>query len=108
MRLIDADALQKEYKARHEGKRLLLIDVAPSIEPEQQWTPCGERLPDADGVYIVDDRRFGKWIHTAGYRKNSNSWCELHGVYYDDHYGRYDDQDKIIAWMPLPEPYKQV
>lgn len=36
MRLIDADALQAEYKKRHEGKRLLLIDVAPTIEPERK------------------------------------------------------------------------
>lgn len=31
MRLIDADALQKEYQKEH-GKRLLLIDVAPTID----------------------------------------------------------------------------
>ena len=30
-RLIDADALQKEYQKEH-GKRLLLIDVAPTID----------------------------------------------------------------------------
>lgn len=33
MRLIDADALQAEYKQYHDGKRLLLIDTAPTIEP---------------------------------------------------------------------------
>ena len=41
MRMIDADALQNEYKQSHEGKRLLLIDVAPTIEPEPKkgkWT----------------------------------------------------------------------
>ena len=32
MRLIDACALQEEYKARHGGKRLLLIDVAPTVD----------------------------------------------------------------------------
>lgn len=31
MRLIDADTLQKEYQKEH-GKRLLLIDVAPTID----------------------------------------------------------------------------
>lgn len=33
MRLIDADALQAEYKQYHGGKRLLLIDTAPTVEP---------------------------------------------------------------------------
>lgn len=38
MRAIDADALQNEYKQSHEGKRLLLIDVAPTIEPKKgKW-----------------------------------------------------------------------
>lgn len=31
-RLIDAIALQEEYKQRHDGKRLLLIDVAPTVD----------------------------------------------------------------------------
>lgn len=31
MRLIDADALQKEYMTYNDGKRLMLIDVAPTI-----------------------------------------------------------------------------
>ena len=31
MRLIDADVLQKEYQKEH-GKRLVLIDVAPTID----------------------------------------------------------------------------
>ena len=32
MRLIDASVLQEEYKKRHDGKRLLLIDVAPTVD----------------------------------------------------------------------------
>ena len=47
MRLIDADALQKEYMHEHDGKRLMLIDVAPTIEPE---------------------RKKGKWLLSDGYR----------------------------------------
>lgn len=35
-RLIDADALQKEYMYEHDGKRLMLIDVAPTIEPQRK------------------------------------------------------------------------
>lgn len=34
MRLIDADALQREYMQFHDGKRSVLVDVAPTIEPE--------------------------------------------------------------------------
>lgn len=36
MRAIDADALQAEYKKYNKGKRLLLIDTAPTIIPERK------------------------------------------------------------------------
>ena len=70
------------------------------------WISVNHRLPETDGIYIVCDRRLNgyPWIHTVGFRKVSSSWCELHGVYYDDGYGRYSDQDKFTHWMTLPEP----
>lgn len=70
------------------------------------WISVKDRLPETDGIYIVCDRRLNgyPWIHTVGFRKVSSSWCELHGVYYDDGYGRYSDQDKFTHWMTLPEP----
>lgn len=33
-------------------------------------------------------------------KKGISGWCE-----YDSEYGWYID-DKVTAWMPLPEPYK--
>ena len=51
MRLVDACALQEEYKTRHSGKRLLLIDVAPTVDAvpvrHGQWIRIG--VPDIDG-----------------------------------------------------------
>lgn len=83
------------------------LDMAIEVLDQTQWIPCSVEMPISDGIYIVDDRRFGKsWIHTVGYVKKSNSWCELHGVYYDDKCGRYRDQDKIVAWAYLPQPWK--
>lgn len=34
-RLIDAEALQEEFKKSHNGKRLMLIDTAPTIVPAE-------------------------------------------------------------------------
>ena len=74
----------------------------------QEWFSCDDRLPETDGIYIICDRRLNgnPWIHTAGFIKASSSWCELHGIFYDDGYGRYSEQDKITNWMPLPQPPK--
>ena len=74
----------------------------------QEWISVKDRLPETDGIYIVCDCRLNgnQWIHTDGFRKASSSWCELHGMYYDDVYGRYSEQDKFTHWMPLPNPPK--
>ena len=74
----------------------------------QEWISVKDRLPETDGIYIVCDCRLNgnQWIHTDGFRKASSSWCELHGMYYDDVYGRYSEQDKFTHWMPMPQPPK--
>ena len=41
MRLIDADAIQDEYMRYHDGKRIVIVDMAPTVE----------------------ERKTGKWIY---------------------------------------------
>lgn len=42
-RLGDLDALQEEFKKSHDGKRLMLIDTAPTIVPAEGGTEeCSE------------------------------------------------------------------
>ena len=59
----------------------------------QQWIPCSERLPDKDGIYLVTHRKFGKLEVT---------W----NIFYGGEHASWLWNDEIIAWMPLPEPYK--
>lgn len=40
-RLGDLDALQEEFKKSHDGKRLMLIDTAPTIVPAEGGTENG-------------------------------------------------------------------
>lgn len=81
-----------KYKAY--GGRGMIDEKKPKIG---EWIPCSERLPEEDGIYIVDDRRFDNpWVHTAGFVKTSQCWAECHGVYYDDKYCRYDDGSQVI------------
>ena len=64
---------------------------------EQKWIPCSERLPEKNSEYLVtkvdnitddlllDIAYYGDWI------QNNNGFYKA---------------DEVIAWMPLPEPYK--
>lgn len=92
-----------------DGKAIELYTIIKRINEQSkvgEWIPCSERLPEKNGIYIVDDRAFNSpWIHTAGFEVSSQAWCENHGVYYDDKYGRYED-GRVTAWQPLPEPWE--
>ena len=92
----------------HRQKEIIADRLIANGVTVQEWISVKDRLPETDGIYIVCDCRLNgnPWIHTAGFIKASSSWCELHGVYYDDGYGRYSEQDKITHWMPMPHPPK--
>lgn len=71
-------------------------DVAPVID----WIPCSERLPDKSDFYMVCAYNGD----TYDYRKN---W-----FYHEDDYGDSEwtgliPCEKVIAWVPLPEPYRE-
>lgn len=86
-----------------------------SLEKPNKWIPVSERLP-SDGKYLVTRgdviggpmigmRYFSKDLSKVDEfdfadKKGISGWCE-----YDSEYGWYID-DKVTAWMPLPEPYK--
>lgn len=68
------------------------------IDAKSQWIPVSERLPEASGTYQVTcmDGR----IYRSTYVKFQNKlkrW-ELTGA---------RSYWKVIAWMPLSEPYKE-
>lgn len=124
MRLIDGDALQAEYKQYHDGKRLLLIDTAPTIEPRPRWIPVTERLPDELAEVNVtwentepepyyDFVKGHCFTGTAVYFCDRWYWYSAVCVDYLREYGfssndEMDDAIKVHAWMPLPEPYREV
>ncbi len=113
MRLIDADAF-KEYicnaleqtrQCYPDGGRwaetiteqfCLDIDEQPTATPEPHWIPVTERLPVEDGRYLVCGQKGG--IYHANYR--GGWWTQVGGG------GK--SLPLVVAWMPMPEPYKGV
>ena len=77
-------------------------DIATIIENEKdmrvvlkqpRWIPCSERLPTTKDDYIIT------------VKDKSLTWTDYVEWSADFHWWEYDD-DMVIAWMPLPEPYK--
>ena len=71
------------------------IENAPTIEPKQQWIPCSERLPERNQICVVTDE-----TRMCAYEYG------LHDETYDEETGWTYLGHKIIAWMPLPDPWK--
>ena len=75
-------------------------------EAVQVWIPCSERMPDAeygegDSVLCCTELGLMYILYWDG-----GNWCvptcEPH-IWVNHKTGWLD---KVIAWMPLPEPYK--
>ena len=75
----------------------LELGTLPSAQPEQQWIPCSERLPEHGGRYLISvldgiNRR----TTVAPYLPRCKAWAMNGRMAYW----------KVIAWMPLPESYR--
>ena len=90
------------------------IEALPSAQPEQQWIPCSEK--DAEYPCLACDV-FGQIFITDG------GIVKINGECYDGTGFDFSNADeflkgikvgnamrmlprKIVAWLPLPEPYK--
>lgn len=163
-RMIDADALIKIINGlsslafimngfrecadkRTVEEIVKMIEHMPTIEPEQRWIPCTERLPECEQevlictmkrVYVskktgmewciepiitpafyedgsmleVDSKWHWEDIDYAGWDEEEDcgiipeGWWENRHFNPDEVYNNPVDQ-KVVAWMPLPEPYKK-
>ena len=81
-----------------------LRDLFIKKKTSQEWIPVSERLPETNekvlitrrfGLYVGDD--YDRCIDLGYYYSNLNRWDTLNL-----------DDIEVLAWMPLPEPYKEV
>ena len=81
------------------------ISTMPTIQPEPQWIPVSERLPETTDpvltTYIVNGDRSRKYVEESAYYENDEYWCSPW-----DEYRKEGTRIEVIAWMPEPEPYK--
>ena len=95
----------------------------PSVQPEQQWIPVSERLPDdlsevnvtwvnhePEPYYdFVKNKPFtASAVYYKGYWYWYSSVCtDLLAEYGENEIDKIDDAIEITAWMPFPEPYQK-
>ena len=70
---------------------------------KQDWIPCSKKLPSKNGIYLVTEH----YYQIDDRRHNGPYMTKVETVeYYRDKWGRAKFID-VVAWMPLPEPYRE-
>lgn len=131
MRPIDGDALKGKLKKHHDfcvnawggfknlppndkarvdeiSSCIAEIVNAPTIEPYGTWIPCSERLPECEwgsetGALMFQLKDSG-YIE-VGFFGTGSMWRDKYFRTYTNLHGY--DASSVIAWMPLPEPYRE-
>ena len=88
------------------------VMAVKEVPSANQWIPVSERLPEDNGRYLAT-----RGLYAAG-----NTWNRVYIVNYSDlmglikgkifwigNVGKNDFEriQDVVAWMPLPEPYKE-
>ena len=80
---------------------MMLVQEA---EETEKWIPVSERLPE-EGIYLVtfSSGQVGESSWHKGTRYNNGFDNYMNGITEDGKIFQYG----VIAWMPLPKPYKE-
>ena len=87
------------------GAKMMFKRAAEALSEgmQPQWIPCSERLPFTTGSYLVTVHP--NYIVPGCIHVDILSWFNGKWWFYMD--GQDTEfPDPIIAWMPLPEPYR--
>jgi len=80
-----------------------ILESVPTADRPQEWIPCSERLPEArESVLLAVNHKYGDWVGEGCYWETTDNHIIWKGYRWNATY--WDDE--IIAWMPLPKPWR--
>ena len=74
------------------------------IKLKDEWIPCSEKLPKENGEYLVTLEN--GIVKKLGYSTTQRTTYPKGFYYVKDGISWRQTQNPVVAWMPLPEPYK--
>ena len=83
------NAYEEGYK---QGRYDEMVETEMSL---LKWIPVSEKLPEKNGWYLITVYGYEHIVDMFWYYHESNQW---NGV---------SDLEKVVAWMPLPAPYRE-
>ena len=93
----------KGMKPQTDCQKGKILDDCPLVEAEEsRWIPCSKRTPEKSGVYIVTEKEYS--VDDREHTGRFNLITEQ--VEFEGGKWRRASFYEVIAWMPLPEPYK--
>lgn len=75
-----------------------IIGECDSVENKGEWIPVSERLPEIHQNVLLSLRSLDVEV---GFRAETEPYFYCHGAD-----GCYIEPQNVLAWQPLPEPYK--
>lgn len=81
-----------------------------------RWIPVSERLPEEDGDYLLWGKVTDADEECYCFIGEYDSCAEQFGIWQEHFDGTtlgclgsdFYEYEQVLAWMPLPEPYKEV
>lgn len=90
--------------------------IIRKLDKAMEWIPCSERLPNEEFEQGRKNGTVYDLYPCLVTRKASHSLVNPDRIYVAKHYfdgwnflnnGEEECSDDVIAWMPLPEPYRE-